>query len=59
MLQSVTDGETEPAKLAAMAEPELQAGPQRLADALSAASTLSPLHRQILRLFLQRLELIE
>ena len=55
-LQGLADVETDPAKLAAMAEPELQAGLQRLADTLSAAATLSPLYRQILWLFLQRLE---
>jgi transposase len=59
MLQDLADGETDPAKLAAMADPGLRAAPERLADALGAASSLSSLHRQILRLFLERLELIE
>jgi transposase len=59
MLLALAQGETNPATLAGLAEPELQATPQRLADALSAAATLSPLHRQILQLFLDRLALIE
>jgi transposase len=42
-----------------MADPNLRATPERLRDALHAAATWSSLHRQILRLFLKRLELIE
>jgi hypothetical protein len=41
-----------------MADPKLRATPEHLQDALHAA-TLSPLHRQILSLFLARLELME
>lgn len=59
MLQAMAEGETDTAQLAAMAEPNLRATPERLRDALHAAATLSALHRQILRLFLKRLELIE
>jgi transposase len=59
MLQALADGQTDPAVLAAMAEPEVRARPEQLADALSAAATLSPLHRRIVGLFLERLQLIE
>ena len=59
MLQALASGEQDPAALAGLAEPELQATPEQLADALRAAETMSPLHRQILRLFLERLELVE
>jgi len=59
MLQALASGEHDPAALAALAEPELQATPEELMDALRAAETMSPLHRQILRLFLERLTLIE
>lgn len=59
MLQALAEGETDAAQLAAMADPNLRATPERLRDALHAAATLSSLHRQILRLFLKRLELIE
>jgi transposase len=59
ILHGLAQGATDPAALAAMAEPELQATPQQLANALSAAPTLDPVHRQILKLFLQRLESVE
>jgi transposase len=58
MLEALAGGETDPAVLAGMAEPELRASQQELTDALEAARTLSPLHRQILGLFLERLHLI-
>jgi hypothetical protein len=41
------------------ADPTLRASAEQLQDALSAAATLSPLHREILGLFLARLQLIE
>jgi transposase len=59
MLQALAAGETDPARIAALAEPELRASPEELCDALSAAPALSALHRQLLRLFLERLALIE
>jgi transposase len=59
MLRGLAQGEKDPEALAAMAEAELQAEPEQLADALRAAGTLSILHRQILQLFLDRVDLIE
>lgn len=59
MLRALADGETEPAKLAALADPALRATPEQLQDALSHAAILSTLHREILGLFLARVELIE
>jgi transposase len=59
MLKALADGETDAAQLAAMADRKLRATPEQLRDALHAAATLSALHRQILQLFLKRLELIE
>lgn len=59
MMQALAEGETDAAQLATMADRNLRATPERLRDALHAAATLSSLHRQILRLFLKRLELIE
>ena len=59
MLAALAGGETDAARLAAMADPNLRATPERLQDALHAAATLSALHRQILSLFLARLQLIE
>jgi transposase len=59
MLRALAAGETDPAKLAALADPTLRATSAQLQDALSAAATLSTLHREILGLFLARLDLIE
>jgi len=59
ILQAIAKGEGDPAVLAALAEETLRATPEQLADALHAARTMSPLHRQILQLFLDRLDLIE
>jgi transposase len=59
MLDGLASGEKDPSVLAAMAEAELRATPEQLMDALRAAETMSPLHRQILRLFLDRLQLLE
>jgi transposase len=59
MLKSLARGETDVTKLAEMADPALRATTEQLQDVLSAAPTLNALHRQILGLFLSRLELIE
>jgi len=59
MLRAIAKGETDPTVLAGLAEENLQATAEQLSDALGAARTLSPLHRQILKLFLDRLDLIE
>lgn len=59
MLQALAEGETDAVRLAAMAHAGLRASNEQLQDALQAASTLNPIHRQILGLFLTRLQLIE
>ncbi len=59
MLEQLADGETDAQVLAELAEPELRADPEELRDALSGAAGMSALHRQILRLFLERLALME
>jgi len=59
ILQALAGGETDLTKLAALADPSLRATSEQLQDALSAATTLGALHRQILGLFMARLELIE
>jgi transposase len=59
ILERLADGETDAQALAELAEPELRADPEELRDALSGAAGMTPLHRQILRLFLERLALIE
>ena len=59
MMEQLAQGATDPAPLAALADPTLRATAETLSDALSAARDMSTLHRQILRLFLDRLELME
>jgi transposase len=59
MLEALAEGETDAGRLAAMAHAGLRATSEQLEDALQAAATLNPIHRQILRLFLTRLQLIE
>jgi hypothetical protein len=57
MLKALSEGETEPAKLTAMAEPELRAIPEQLCDALRAAPSLYPGYRQLLKQDLERIQL--
>jgi len=59
MLRALAAGETDAAHLADMAHAGLHATAEELRDALQAAATMNSLHRQILGLFLSRLELIE
>jgi transposase len=59
MLKALAAGQKDAAAIARLAQPEVKATQAQLCDALSAAAGLSDLRRQILRLFLQRLELIE
>lgn len=59
MLKALAEGETDPARLAALADNRLRATQEELRDALGASATLSDLHRRILLLFLVRLELLE
>lgn len=57
ILRALADGETDPAQLADLGNWRLRASKEALKDALS--GQLQPLHRQLLSLFLQRLDLIE
>jgi transposase len=59
MLKSLAEGETDAAKIAGLATSGLRATQAQLQDALSAAATLGQLQRQILKLFLERLALLE
>src|SRR5579863_1059705 len=59
MIEALAEGETDAACIAQRAARGLRATPEELRDALHEAATLSPLHRQILKLFLERLALIE
>ena len=59
MLQALAEGEVDPAFLATLAAPGLRATPQQLQDALQGAGHMSDLHRQLLRLLLERVQLVE
>jgi transposase len=59
MLQAVADGETDTAKLAALADQRLRATAIQLCDAFSACPTLNPVYRRLLKLTLEELQLIE
>ena len=57
MLRALADGQTNPTRLAELADKRLRASAADLTDALS--GQVSPRHRQVLALYLARLELIE
>jgi transposase len=59
MLQSLADGETDPAALAALANYRLRATQEQLRDALAACRELSPVYRRLLKMALEDLDLIE
>jgi transposase len=59
MLHALAEGETDAAQIAALAGGGIKATQEQLGDALSGAAQLIPLRRQILKLFLERLDLIE
>jgi transposase len=59
MLQAIADGETNPATLAALADQRLRATPEQLSDALGACSELHPVYRQLLKMALDELRLID
>jgi transposase len=59
ILGALAEGEGDARKLAALADRALRATAEELQDALSAAASLSSPHREILKLFLARLDLIE
>ena len=59
ILRALADGAADPAQLAALRDPGLRATEEQLQDALSAAAHGRSLHREILGLFLARLDLVE
>lgn len=58
ILRRIADGETDPAQLARQADPNLKASQEQLIDALMAVGSLVPLQRQLLRMFLERTDLL-
>ena len=59
MLQALAEGGTDPAKIAELATQGVEATQEELQDALSAAGGLNKLQRRILKLFPERLTLLE
>ena len=59
MLAALAEGETDPTALAKLADRRLRATPDQLADALGAASDLNPVYRQLIRMALDELQLVE
>jgi transposase len=59
MLKGIADGETDPAALAGLADQRLRATPEQLCDALGACPELHPVYRQLVKMVLEELQLIE
>jgi transposase len=59
MLKALAEGETDPAALAAMADRGLRATPEQLRDALGASAQLSGVHRRLLKMALDELQMLE
>jgi transposase len=59
MLQALAERETDPAALAALADQRLRATSTQLRDALGACTELSPVYRQLVKMALEELRLIE
>jgi len=59
MLKALAEGETNPAALAALADPKLRATPEQLCDALGACTELNPVYRRLLSMMLEELRLID
>ena len=59
MLKALAEGETNSAKLAALADERLRATPQQLCDALGACTELNPVYRRLLKMALEEVRLIE
>lgn len=52
MLKALTEGETDPAALAALADWRLRTKPEQLCDALGACTDIKPLYRPLLQMAL-------
>ena len=59
MLQAVAEGATSPEAIAALADQRLRATAQQLCDALGACRNMHPVYRQLLKMALEELKLIE
>jgi transposase len=59
MLQAVAEGETDPEAIAALADQRLRATAHQLSDALGACRDLHSVYRQLLKMALEELKLME
>ncbi len=59
MLQALSEGESKPEALAALADHRLRATPQQLCDALGACTELDPVYRELVKMALDELQLLE
>ena len=59
MLQAVAEGATSPEAIAGLADRRLRATAQQLSDALGAGRDIHPVYRQLLKMALEELKLIE
>jgi transposase len=57
ILQAMADGKTDPDGLAELGDDRLRCSKEELSDALN--GSLEPVHRQVLKLYLKRLELLD
>jgi transposase len=59
MLQAIADGESDPTALAGLATASLRATPEQLGDALCACRELHPFYRDLVKMALEELQLLE
>ena len=59
MVKALSEGETSPEALAAMADKQLRATQAQLCDALGACAELKPIYRRLLKMCLEQLQMIE
>jgi len=59
MLKGIADGETDPAALADLADQRLRATPEQLCDALGACQELNPVYRELVKMELEEVQLID
>jgi transposase len=57
IMQAMAEGETDPDRLAELGDDRLHCSKQQLADALT--GSLEPVHRELLKLYLKRLQLLD
>jgi transposase len=59
LLQTLADGETNPAAPASLADKQLRATPEQLCDALGACTDLKPAYRRLLKMVIEQLQFLE